>query len=82
MMTRNNAVVAMYKPRMKSKTLAVTFLSATAFAVGCNKEGTTSQQLDKVQVRKAYQSSKDGFQQARQWVSDKIAPRGGGSMNN
>ena len=141
----------------------ITFLSATAFAVGCNKEGTTSQQLDKAQVkteeaaqsmqdysyaqktqfvekmqgqltalnndldqlaakiekssdavkaeakpklqalrdqtaqlnkhldevrnatestwdsvqtgfRKAYDSSKNGFQQARQWVSDKIAP--------
>jgi ElaB/YqjD/DUF883 family membrane-anchored ribosome-binding protein len=24
--------------------------------------------------KKAYEASKDGFQQARQWVSDKIAP--------
>ena len=35
---------------MKNKTLVVTFLSAAAFAVGCNKEQTTSQQLDKVQA--------------------------------
>jgi len=34
---------------MKHKTLLLTFLSAAAFAVGCNKEETTSQQLDKVQ---------------------------------
>jgi len=141
----------------------IVLLSASAFAVGCNKEGTTSEQLDKVQAktdaaaedikdysytqksefvekmrgqlaalnrdldqlsakiekssdtvkgeakpklqalreqtaklgerlddvknatestwvsvksgfRKAYDSSKDGFQQARQWVSDKVAP--------
>jgi cytochrome c556 len=148
---------------MKNKTLVITFLSAAAFAVGCNKEATTSQQLDKVQAetkqaaqdmkdytyaqkaefvetmqaqlaalnrdldqlsakvetssdamkaeaqpklqvlrdqmaqlnkqldearnatestwdsvkggfKKAYEASKEGFQQARQWVSDKIAP--------
>ena len=148
---------------MKHKTLLLTFLSAAAFAVGCNKEETTSQQLDKVQgkteaaaqdmkdytyaqkaefvekmqsqlaelnrdldqlaakiekssaavkaeaqpklqalrdqitqlnkqpdevknatestwdsvkggFKKAYEASKAGFQQARQWVSDKIAP--------
>ena len=34
---------------MKRNKLMITFLSATAFAVGCNKEGTTSQQIDKVQ---------------------------------
>ena len=35
---------------MKYTKLAITFLSA-AFAVGCNKEATTSQQLDKVQAK-------------------------------
>ena len=35
---------------MKNKILAITFLSAAAFAVGCNKEQTTSQQLDQVQT--------------------------------
>lgn len=148
---------------MKNKTLAITFLSLAAFAVGCNKEQTTSQQLDKIKTetkevaqdmkdytfaqkgefvekmqrqlaeinreldqlsariekssdavkadarpkhqalreqttkfskqldevkdasestwdsvkagtRKAYDSLKEGFQQSRQWVSDKIAP--------
>jgi cytochrome c556 len=148
---------------MKNKALVVTFLSAAAFAVGCNNEQTTSQQLDKVQAetkqaaqdmkdytyaqktefvekmqaqlaelnrdldqlsakvekssdaikaeaqpklqalrdqtaqlnkrldevknatestwdsvkggfKKGYEASKEGFQQARQWVSDKIAP--------
>ena len=148
---------------MKYKTLAITFLAVTAFAVGCKKEQTTSQQLDKVQTetkeaaqdmkdytvaqkaefvakmqgqldeinrdldqlaakvekssdaikaeaqpklqvlrdqmaqlnkqldeaknatestwdsvkggfKKGYEASKEGFQQARQWVSDKIAP--------
>ncbi len=148
---------------MKNKTLVITFLAAAAFSVGCNKEPTTSQQLDKAQAdtkqaaqdmkdytyaqktefvetmqaqlaalnrdldqlaakvekasdtvkadakpklqalrdqmaqlnkqldearnatestwdsvkggfKKAYEASKEGFQQARQWVSDKIAP--------
>jgi ABC-type transporter Mla subunit MlaD len=148
---------------MKHTKLAIAFLSTAAFAVGCNKEGTTSQQLDQVQAkteaaaqdmkdytyaqksafvetmqtqlaalnrdldqlsakieksndaakaeakprlqalrdqanklnqqldkarnasestwddvkagsRKAYSELKDGFQQARQWVSDKVAP--------
>jgi hypothetical protein len=148
---------------MKSKTLAITLLSIAAFAVGCDKGQTTSQQIDKVQAetkdaaqdmkdytfaqkaeftqkmqsqladlnqdinqlaakidsssdaikaeakpklqalrdqaaqlnkqledagnatestwdsvksatRKAYDALKDGFQQSRQWVSDKIAP--------
>jgi methyl-accepting chemotaxis protein len=46
---------------MKNKTLVVTFLSATAFAVGCNREQTTSQQLDKVQTetKQAAQNMKD-----------------------
>jgi len=148
---------------MKHKTLLLTFLSVAAFAVGCKKEQTTSQQIDKVQAetkqaaqdmkdytfaqkaefvekmqgqlaelnrdldqlaakidsssdavkaeakpklqvlreqaaqlnkqldearnatestwdsvkngfKKAYEATKDGFNQARQWVSDKIAP--------
>jgi hypothetical protein len=148
---------------MKHKNILITLLAVAAFAVGCNKEQTTSQQLDKVQAdtkqaaqdmkdytfaqksafvetmqaqlaalnrdldqlsakiekssdavkveaqpklqvlrdqmaqlnkqldeaknatestwdsvkggfKKAYESSKEGFQQARQWVSDKIAP--------
>jgi chromosome segregation ATPase len=148
---------------MKNKTLLFTFLSAAAFAVGCDKNQTASQQIDKVQTetkaaaedmkdytfaqkdefvkqmqiqldalnkdldqlevkiatssdavkaeakpklqalrdqvtqlneqlgkakvatestwgdiksgfQKAYDATKDGFNQARQWVSDKIAP--------
>jgi hypothetical protein len=148
---------------MKHINLLIALLAVAAFAVGCNKEQTTSQQLDKVQAetkqaaqdmkdytfaqksafvetmqvqlaelnrdldqlaakiekssdaikaeakpklqvlrdqtaqlnkqldevknatestwdsvkggfKKAYESSKEGFQQARQWVSDKIAP--------
>ena len=35
---------------MKNRTLLITFLSAAAFAVGCNKEQTASEQLDKVQA--------------------------------
>jgi chromosome segregation ATPase len=148
---------------MKNKTLFLTFLSIAAVAVGCNKEQSASQQMDKVQtettqaaqnmkdytfaqkaefvkamqgqldtlnkdldqlsakidgssdavkaeakpklqvlrdqvaqlnqqladaqnatestwdsvqagIQKAYEATKDGFQQTRQWVSDKIAP--------
>jgi cytochrome c556 len=148
---------------MKNTTLVITLLAAAAFVVGCNKEQTTSQQLDKAQAeakqaaqdmknytyaqktefvetmqaqlaalnqdldqlaakiekasdtvkadakpklqalrdqmaqlnkqldearnatestwdsvkggfKKAYEATKDGFNQARQWVSDKIAP--------
>ena len=148
---------------MKNKTSVITFLFIAAIAVGCNKEQTTSQQMDKVQTettqasqdmkdytfaqkaefvkamqsqldtlnkdldqlsakiesssdvvkaeakpklqvlrnqvaqlnqqladaqnatestwdsvkagfQKAYEATKDGFQQTRQWVSDKIAP--------
>ena len=36
---------------MERHKLMITFLSAAAFAVGCNKEGTTSQQLEKVQAK-------------------------------
>ena len=35
---------------MKNKTLFLTLLSIAVVAVGCNKEQTTSQQLDKVQT--------------------------------
>ena len=35
---------------MKNKTLVITILSIAALAVGCNKEQSTSQQLDKVQA--------------------------------
>jgi predicted nucleic acid-binding Zn-ribbon protein len=148
---------------MKHQNLLITLLAASAFVAGCNKEQSTSQQLDKVQAetkqaaqdmkdytyaqkaefvstmqgqlaalnrdldqlsakvekssdtikaeaqprlqglrdqmaqlnkqldearnatestwdsvksgfKKAYEASKDGFQQARQWASDKIAP--------
>jgi len=46
---------------MKNRTLFLTLLSAAAFAVGCNKEGATSQQLDKVQTetKQAAQDMKD-----------------------
>ena len=35
---------------MKNKTLIITFLSIAAFAVGCEKQQTTSQQIEKVKV--------------------------------
>ena len=38
---------------MKRKTLAITFLSVAGFAVGCNQEQTTAQQIDKVQEKTA-----------------------------
>jgi hypothetical protein len=38
---------------MKRKALFLALLSATAFIVGCDKTGTTSQQLDKVQDKTA-----------------------------
>ena len=46
---------------MKNKTLFLTLLSIAAIAVGCNKEQTTSQQLDKVQTEttQAAQDMKD-----------------------
>ena len=46
---------------MKNKTLVITFLSIAAVAVGCNKEQTTSQQMDKVQTetKQAAQDMKD-----------------------
>jgi predicted nucleic acid-binding Zn-ribbon protein len=46
---------------MKNKILLVTFLSVAAFAVGCDKEQTTSQQVDNVQTetKQATQDMKD-----------------------
>ena len=46
---------------MKHKHLVITLLAVAAFAVGCNKEQTTSQQLDKVQAdtKQAAQDMKD-----------------------
>ena len=46
---------------MKNKTLAVTFLSIAAFAVGCDKKQTAEQQIDKVQTetKQAAQDMKD-----------------------
>jgi hypothetical protein len=46
---------------MKHNRLLLTFLSVAAFTVGCNKEQTTSQQLDKVQAKteEAAQDMKD-----------------------
>ena len=46
---------------MKNKTLVITFLSIAAFAVGCDKQPTTSQQMDKVQTetKQAAQDMKD-----------------------
>jgi ABC-type transporter Mla subunit MlaD len=38
---------------MKSKPLIITFLSVVAFVVGCNKEPTTSEQMDKVKTETA-----------------------------
>jgi cytochrome c556 len=35
---------------MKNKTLAITFLSIAAFAVGCGKQQSTEQQIDQVQT--------------------------------
>jgi polyhydroxyalkanoate synthesis regulator phasin len=46
---------------MKTKRLVITFLSVAAFAVGCKKEESASQQLDtvKTQAREATQDMKD-----------------------
>jgi chromosome segregation ATPase len=43
---------------MKNKTVLITFLSIAAFAVGCDKQQTTSQQIDKVQAE-TKQAAKD-----------------------
>ena len=46
---------------MKHKNILITLLAVSAFAVGCNKEQTTSQQIDKVQAetKQAAQDMKD-----------------------
>jgi len=46
---------------MKNKTLVITFLSIAAFAVGCNKEQTTSEQIEnvKTETKQAAQDMKD-----------------------
>jgi cytochrome c556 len=46
---------------MKHKALLVTFLAFSALAVGCDKDATTSQQIDKVQAetKQAGQDMKD-----------------------
>ena len=46
---------------MKHQNLLITLLVVSAFVVGCNKEQTTSQQLDKVQAetKQAAQDMKD-----------------------
>jgi cytochrome c556 len=46
---------------MKNRTLVTALLSAAALAAGCNKEPTTSQQIDKVQTeaKQAAQDMKD-----------------------
>ena len=46
---------------MKNKTLVITVLSIAAFAVGCDKQQSTSQQIDKVQTetKRAAQYMKD-----------------------
>jgi len=36
---------------MKRKTLFITFLTSAGFVVGCNKEASTSEQLDKAQAK-------------------------------
>ena len=58
---------------MKHKTLAIAFLSAAGFSVGCNKEQTTSQQIDKVQEKtaEAAQDMKDyTYAQKAQFVEN------------
>ena len=46
---------------MKHKNILITLLAVSAFAVGCNKEQTTSQQLDEAQAetKQAVQDMKD-----------------------
>ena len=46
---------------MKNKPLLITFLSAAAFVVGCDKEPTTAQQLDtvKTETKQAASDMKD-----------------------
>ena len=46
-------IASRMKPIMKHKTLAIAFLTAAGFSVGCKQEDTTSQQIDKVQAKTA-----------------------------
>ena len=58
---------------MKNKTSVITFLFIAAIAVGCNKEQTTSQQMDKVQTEttQAAQDMKDyTFAQKSEFVAE------------
>jgi chromosome segregation ATPase len=57
---------------MTNKTWVITFLSIAVFAVGCKKEQSTSQQMDKVQTetKQAAQDMKDyTFAQKAEFVS-------------
>ena len=57
---------------MKNKSLIITFLSIAAIAVGCNKDQSTSQQMDKVQTetKQAAQDMKDyTFAQKAEFVA-------------
>jgi len=57
---------------MKNKTLVITFLSIAAFAVGCKKEQTTSQQIEnvKTETKQAAQDMKDyTFAQKAEFVA-------------
>lgn len=56
---------------MKNKTLFLTLLSAAAFAVGCEKEKTTAQQIEsvKTETKQAAQDMKDySFAQKDEFV--------------
>ena len=56
---------------MKNKTWVITVLSIAAFAVGCEKEKTTTEQLDqvKVETKQAAQDMKDyTFAQKEEFV--------------
>ena len=44
-------IASQMKQLMKHKTLAIAFLTAAGFTVGCKQEDTTSQQIDKVQAK-------------------------------
>ena len=57
---------------MKNKTLVITLLSIAAFAVGCDKEQTTSQQIEnvKTETKQAAQDMKDyTFAQKAEFVA-------------
>jgi ABC-type transporter Mla subunit MlaD len=57
---------------MKSKSLAITFLSAVVFAVGCDKEPSASEQMDKAKAETtaAAQDMKDyTFAQKTEFVA-------------